>query len=200
MGAKPRWMLWKDLIRKQSFCIRYEEENFKRWQKEHKTLGFLTSFTSVWALNSSTNSSTSVDHIALRYIYSKQWELNQQTYTQRTVFGTIPNNWWENSRCFMMLKKSSWMKLCHKSQLDCITHTLAVNDFLLFCFTALGYSKPGVLKVAPVTEMIFMYHLHLCWIKSIYCYPSRTWWKYHKRPQGKALCALTPQSLNYDLV
>lgn len=23
---------------------RYEEENFKRWEREHKTLGFLTSF------------------------------------------------------------------------------------------------------------------------------------------------------------
>lgn len=61
--------------KKKSFCIRYEEENLKRWEREHKTLESLTSFTRIRALNSSINSSGSVDHTALGYSLSQTMEI-----------------------------------------------------------------------------------------------------------------------------
>lgn len=75
------------LGKRKSFCIRYKEEN-KRWEREHKTLGFLTSFTDDRALRSSVNSFGSIDHTALGYSSSQTMTVTIGRHILRKVLGT----------------------------------------------------------------------------------------------------------------
>lgn len=91
-GAKPNWSLGKTWLENKAFIF----ENFNRWEKENKTLECLTSFTSIWALNSSINSFGSVDHAALRYSLLQAMGIAIRHICSNEVLSTLPNNWGES--------------------------------------------------------------------------------------------------------